>query len=1395
MIMLALFVSRGANAYDFKVNGIYYEKTGVNSVDVTHNGDASYSGTIVIPEEVTYMDKNYLVTGIGKRAFYLCKNLISISIPNSIAGIGSKAFYECGNLSKLEIPNRVSFIEENAFNGCRSLKSCNIPSSITGIAGYAFHNCKSLTSIVLPSNLSYIGTGAFSGCDGLTSVVSEINSLYEIPDNTFDASYTNATLTVPAGTKSAYQSTEGWKNFQKIVEAGDGSDEATFNISGIHYRSRGNGAVEVSSVDKSLTDVTIPSTVTNNGTLYDVTAIGDYAFEGRSDIDYLSIPSSINYVGEYAFRNCGSNISVNISSLEAWCKISFYHEHSNPLSSARRLLLNDSEVKDLVIPDGLSEINNFGFYQCRSITSVTIPSSVLTIGSSAFEDCTGLTLVKLPNGMTKIGGSSFEGCTGLSAITLPSSITSIRMKAFYRCTNLNNIVSEIQVPFDINENTFSSYSTATLTVPKGRKSDYLSSTGWQNFETIVESGSSSEEQFKVDGINYQLNGPATVEVTSVDRSLTDVTIPSSVTYRDHSYDVIAIGDYAFEGRADVDNLYIPSSIVSIGEYAFRNCGSNISVSISSLDSWCNISFYHEHSNPLSSARRFMVNNQEVTNLVIPSSVKTIRNFAFYQCRSITSLTIPSSVTSIGSSAFEDCTGLTSVTLPTGLTKIGGSGFEGCTGLTSIVLPSTVNVIGMNAFNRCSKLNDVFSEIQQPFEINYNTFSTYSTAKLTVPKGTKSAYQSTASWSYFNTIVEGGSSASKRRTIHVAKAGTLSDYISDDEKYEIEELTLTGEINGTDFMLLREMAGGGHDYWSDVSADSYNYDGELSVLDISNVKIRGGGTYLYDLSVDWRSLNSVADDEIPSLVFYGCKKLSSIVISDNVKTIGASAFEGTAWYNSQPDGIVYLGQFLYGYKGDRTVKFKLEIKEGTTGIAEYAFSGCTGLTSVRIPNSVKSIGAYYRPFGYSGVFGNCSELSSVVSEIQVPFDIDEGVFSGIKSNAILTVPKGKKSAYESKAGWKKHFKKIVEEGDDGYVTFSSGGISYKGYYTDDAEITSVQNDLIEVRIPSSVSFGGNTYIVSSIAEGAFNGCSMAALRWEASFTIPSNAFSGAAIGSNFLLYVQNASYAPSTVKNVVVNGTASSITLSDDGGKFYCPQAFKAEKISYTHYYSMTTGGSGKGWETIALPFDVQYIVHATKGEIVPFASYSKNSGKKPFWLCRHGNTGFIRANSIQANTPYIIAMPNQSGYNSDYILAGEVTFSSDNIYVAATPSFSGTFVPVFVTVPKALSVYALNVTNRYVSDTGGYDAGSRFIRNLRDVRPFEAYISQGSSSRGFYEINMEDDTTCMDDLLMEGGSNQIVSIYSLGGQLVRKVRQCDLEDVMNLLPKGVYVVNGKKIIR
>ena len=137
----------------------------------------------------------------------------------------------------------------------------------------------------------------------------------------------------------------------------------------------GNHAFSESS---DLTSVTIPNSVTS---------IGEYAFEYCNDLTSVTIPNSVTSIGKFAFVRRTGMTSVNITDIEAWCRIAFGNDYANPLSFAHHLYLNGEEIKDLVIPNSVSSIGNYAFFDCDGLTSVTIPNSVTSIGDGAFSGC------------------------------------------------------------------------------------------------------------------------------------------------------------------------------------------------------------------------------------------------------------------------------------------------------------------------------------------------------------------------------------------------------------------------------------------------------------------------------------------------------------------------------------------------------------------------------------------------------------------------------------------------------------------------------------------------------------------------------------------------------------------------------------------------------------------------------------------------------------------------------------------------------------------------------------------------------------------------------------------------------------------------------------------------
>ena len=183
LTMLLCMFGPNALAHDIEVENadgvkIYYNYINDGTeLEVTCQGNntnsCAYSGTVVIPEEVTYMNMTRKVTSIGGWAFSACSGLTSVTIPNNVTNVGYSVFQGCTNLKDISIGNGLTTIEEMMFYECSSIVSINIPSSVTAIKAVAFGGCSSLTSIVLHENITTINGSAFFGCSNLKELTIE----------------------------------------------------------------------------------------------------------------------------------------------------------------------------------------------------------------------------------------------------------------------------------------------------------------------------------------------------------------------------------------------------------------------------------------------------------------------------------------------------------------------------------------------------------------------------------------------------------------------------------------------------------------------------------------------------------------------------------------------------------------------------------------------------------------------------------------------------------------------------------------------------------------------------------------------------------------------------------------------------------------------------------------------------------------------------------------------------------------------------------------------------------------------------------------------------------------------------------------------------------------------
>ena len=370
--------------------------------------------------------------------------------------------------------------------------------------------------------------------------------------------------------------------------------------------------------------------------------------------------------------------------------------------------------------------------------------------------------------------------------------------------------------------------------------------------------------------------------------------------------------------------------------------------------------------------------------------------------------------------------------------------------------------------------------------------------------------------------------------------------------------------------------------------------------------------------------------------------------------------------------------------------------------------------------------------------------------------------------------------------------VVAEYAEDVTKLLEGGVAYSVTSYDEGSVVVAPGNYGQVlKVPASFEAKGKTWTVTGIADDALAGNStLAAVVWE-----PEVRFTAEVTNPNLLLYVKRAEYAPEAIQNVVVGDMAESIVLTDAdaGNDFYCPRAFTARRITYEHNYGMTTGyHETQGWETIVLPFDVTTVLNRRGTELVAYATWQHGSSQRPFWLYQLTSQGWRAAEGIKANTPYIISMPNNEIYEASYNVSGNIQFAGNNVEVKASNEMATghygnkQLVANYQTQPANSNIYALNVNNLWSTNTETDVEGSIFVRNLRTIHPFEAYMTlEGSNAPR--TIGIFDGATGVNEELRMKNEEFATAAdwYDLQGRkLYGKPKQ-----------KGVYISKGKKVKR
>ena len=866
-----------------------------------------------------------------------------------------------------------------------------------------------------------------------------------------------------------------------------------------------NGQATITGYNGTGTNLLIPSTINS----LPVTAIGAYAFEYRSDITSVVIPSGVTAIGDQAFYNCSALASVTLpgtvnnfgdsvfSNCEALQNVTF---GSGITGLGDFMFGYCRKLAAVTIPSGVTAIPDYAFYACSGLATINLPATVVSIGQSAFDGCEALTGLTLPGGLRNIGSGAFSECYSLSSISIPAGVTDLASSVFSDCYDLATVTFGGPLA-SIGSFAFSRCESMTgLTLPASLSTIGQSAfSGCKSLKSIsIPSGVTTLPS----GVLSYCTGLAGVtfagQVTSIDSQafsgcsmLATITLPSSLSYLGsyvfegcgtlsainipagitsipsgtfqgcHSLasvtmsgPVTIIGAGAFNGCKSLSSLNLPATVTTIGGEAFRDCDGLATIALpaglTSIEFYAfadcdNLSAMTLPSFVASLPAGAFSGCRRLSSMILPSALTSIGDYAFETCLSLKGLALPASLVSIGRYAFEDCESLSGIILPTGLTNLGPGAFGGCSALTSITIPAGINRIGYSTFADCTSLTSVTLPAGLASIGEEAFLECVSLTNLTLPA----------------TVTEIGDYAFE---------GCLS-------LTNVNIPDATGTLGWGAFLECSELQS------INVGSANPNYASQYGVLYNKSmtalIQCPGGMSGSLDVPAGVTTIRDSA--------FSGCSKLTAVTLPGTVTTIQSGAFSGCSGLATLviPGGVTRIES--YSFSGCAKLS-TITIPPTVTGIDSRAFFYCESLASVTLPAALGYIG--------EEAFRNCLALTG----ISIPAAVEEiggGAFTLCRSMTSITVDPAN-AVYASSSGmlFSKDFAYLIKcpEAKSGSVVIPAGvdeiGESAFRYC----------HGITNVTIPSTV---------STIADSAFRFCSgLVAISLPASVEeIGNHAFSG------------------------------------------------------------------------------------------------------------------------------------------------------------------------------------------------------------------------------------------------------------------------------------------------
>ena len=765
LLILLLFSSFSALAYDCEVDGIYYYLNNDDkTASVTGNNNNRYSGDVVIPENIAYDGTTYSVTSIGGSAFYYCTGLTSVTIPNSVTSIGGSAFYYCTGLTSVTIPNSVTSIGGSAFSGCSGLTSVTIPNSVTSIGDGAFGGCSGLTSVTvdknngtydsrdncnaiietstntlivgcknttIPNSVTSIGKFAFSGCSGLTSVTIP-NSVTSIGGSAFSGCSKLTSVTIPNSVTSIGESAFYGCSGLTSVTIGNSvtsiGERAFYDCTGLHSLTIGTGVLSIGQ--------------------YAIGYYYNYGYGNRKKTiekviwlpntpptGYSEVNSRVSYVAndlytgmsceyKYIYKYLSSLFEVDgiryvpVSPSERTCDAidCTYNQEQTDISLCKTVSYKGVSMT-------LKDIKPYTCYNNTHITKVIVNYEG-NIGNYAFHDCSAITSADIT--AKSIGYSAFSDCSAIVSADITAE--SIGNYAFNNSATNNEAIFKI-VANTIGEKAFSGCSKMT----KATLGESLTSIGGSAF-----SGCSSLEGVTIPN-NVESIGSYAFEKCS------------AMTYAKIGSGLKAIPYCTFSVCASIPSITIPKNVTEIGNYAFSGCESLADVYIEDRED--ELSLGSNGSSPLFSGcplKTVYIGG----NISYPTS--SDKGYSpFYRNTSLEKVIITDKETEISENEFYGCTGLKYITMGDGIEKIGDWAFSGCSSLDFFRVGSNVKTIGKEAFSDCTAMTKLITTAPVPPTCGSQALDDINkwTCELFVNKESIDQYKAAEQWKEFFFISE------------------------------------------------------------------------------------------------------------------------------------------------------------------------------------------------------------------------------------------------------------------------------------------------------------------------------------------------------------------------------------------------------------------------------------------------------------------------------------------------------------------------------------------------------------------------------------------------------------------------------------------------------------------